>query len=223
MAYADTFTTNRRFGTLGVVAALHVAAGFALVNGLAATFLPRTETRPPITYDIPPPKPPQPEVRPSEAPRPLTQAPRHETRTILDPPTTTFTPVIPVDSGGGVEGGTGTAIGDVRLPLPDPVLPASQVKAAKPRGAPGAWVSPNDYPPTDLRLGHSGVTRFRLAIGIDGRVRQCTVTGSSGWPGLDAATCAKLTARARFDPATDNTGARVEGSFSSSVRWQIPD
>ena len=223
MAYADTLAPNRRIGTLSVVAALHVAAGYALVTGLAATFLPQPQPHPTIATNLPLPKPKPPEVKPTEQPRPLTRAPQHETRTILDPPTATFTPVIPVASGGGMEGGTGTGIGEVRLPLPDPTPPIAQVKGAKPRGAPGNWVSPNDYPPTDLRLEHTGVTRFRLSIGPDGRVKTCTVTGSSGWPGLDSAACAKLTARARFDPAIDSTGARVEGTFSSSVHWQIPE
>ncbi|WP_296679570.1 energy transducer TonB, partial [Novosphingobium sp.] len=88
---------------------------------------------------------------------------------------------------------------------------------------PGLWVSENDYPAADLRQHHTGVTRFQLDIGIDGRVSNCTVTVSSGHPGLDSAACAKLTQRGRFEPAIDSTGARLPGTFSSSVRWQIPE
>ena len=41
--------------------------------------------------------------------------------------------------------------------------------------------------------------------------------------GLDAATCKLLTRRARFEAASDETGAKIVGSYSGSVRWEIPD
>jgi protein TonB len=54
-------------------------------------------------------------------------------------------------------------------------------------------------------------------------VKGCEVTASSGSSDLDAATCANVAKRARFNPATDESGARVAGSYSSAVRWEIPD
>jgi protein TonB len=53
-------------------------------------------------------------------------------------------------------------------------------------------------------------------------VTDCAVTASSGFAGLDKATCDTVKRRARFEPATDQTGARTTGSFSGSVSWQIP-
>ena len=49
------------------------------------------------------------------------------------------------------------------------------------------------------------------------------VTGSSGFAALDQIACAKVTARARFDPATDDTGAKVAGRYATTIRWEIPD
>ena len=43
------------------------------------------------------------------------------------------------------------------------------------------------------------------------------------YPGLDAATCDKLARRAKFDPASDETGAAVPGTYTGAVRWQIPE
>jgi protein TonB len=222
MAYADTRNTAQRMGTAGAVAVIQIAVGYALVTGLAVRFLPHTETKPPLVTNVPLPKPKPPVDQAATNPTPPTHSVEHETHTVVQQQTE-FTPVVPLDSGGTL-GGTGTGIEDVRLPLPDPApSPSLSPIRAKPRGNAGLWVTPTDYPAGELRLEHTGVTRFRLTVGADGRVRDCTVTGSSGWPALDATACAKLSSRAKFDPALDGTGARVEGSYSSSVRWQIPE
>jgi protein TonB len=83
-------------------------------------------------------------------------------------------------------------------------------------------VTTDDYPSRDLRQGNEGTTAFRVVIGSNGRVSACEVVRSSGHPGLDNATCEAVTARARFEPATDENGAKVVGTYSNSVRWQIP-
>ena len=57
----------------------------------------------------------------------------------------------------------------------------------------------------------------------DGRVADCQIVGSSGWPVLDAVACQKIAARARFAPATDSGGEAVVGSFTSNIRWVIPE
>jgi len=53
-------------------------------------------------------------------------------------------------------------------------------------------------------------------------VTGCSVTSSSGSPDLDDATCANVTRRARFNPATDGEGQPTSGSYSNRVRWVIP-
>jgi len=104
-----------------------------------------------------------------------------------------------------------------------PQPPQLTPKAAAPLGNPGGWVGEADYPGAELRAGHAGTTRFRLAIGVDGRVAGCEIIGSSGWPGLDEATCRLVSARARFRPASDASGAPATGTFASAIRWVIPE
>lgn len=224
MAYANSLDTNRRLATLTVVAGLHALAGYALVTGLAAKFLPRIAPSPLVAdnFRLPPP-PPRPVPEPRDA-APLPKAvPTHDARQLLpldDAPIAPSSEAL-IDTIG--TGGAGGDIAEVHIPLPEPRPSPSLVRGARPRGNPGLWVTASDYPAADLRQEHTGVTRFRLDIGIDGRVSQCTVTGSSGHPGLDAAACARLAQRARFDPAIDSTGARLAGTYASSVRWEIPE
>ena len=40
--------------------------------------------------------------------------------------------------------------------------------------------------------------------------------------GLDRATCDNVARRARFEPATDASGANVAGSYANNIRWVIP-
>lgn len=218
MAYADTYNTGRNLKTGVAVLALEAGLATALVLGLAYKFTPPKEPPPLVTHEfkeLPPPKP-KDDPKPTERPQTTTRTP---------PPPGPQAP----DLGKGPEivineiplGPAGGGLGEVKFPPPTPPTPPAPSIKAKPRGNPGLWVSENDYPTADLRAGHEGITRFRLKIGTDGRVKDCEVTGSSGFAALDAATCAKLTTRARFDPASDSTGARIEGSYANSVRWKI--
>jgi protein TonB len=217
MAFVDQRTDrNQRAVVMTVVAVLQGAAIVALINGLAVRF---TKTPPipnPQASDIPvmplptpiPPPPPKPPIQqrdPVPAPQPpLPPGP-------VDQTVDQQTPPLPPE------------------PLPprtdDPPAPPKPLftpRAARPRNAPASWATSNDYPPRDLREGNQGVTRFSLTIGADGRVQSCTVTGSSGFPGLDKAACDNISRRARFEPATDGGGARIIGSYSGAIRWVIP-
>lgn len=137
----------------------------------------------------------------------------------------------PAEKPGAVELGKGPVIDtgafplDPGLPLdpPKPVQPAFEPKAAAPLGSPGTWAGEGDYPPGDLHAGHAGVTRFRVGIGSDGRVSDCTIVASSGWPGLDAAACRAVTMRARFRAATDERGQATAGNYASAIRWVMPN
>ena len=93
----------------------------------------------------------------------------------------------------------------------------------EPRGNPGRWATPNDYPSRALREEREGVASFTVTVDTDGRVTSCRITRSSGHDDLDEATCKNIERRARFRPATDGNGQETTGTWSSSVRWQIPD
>jgi periplasmic protein TonB len=69
----------------------------------------------------------------------------------------------------------------------------------------------------------TGKARFRLEIAADGRVTGCTITASSGHPQLDAATCALVSKRAKFQPARGSNGEPVAGTYSNAIDWQLPE
>ncbi len=224
MAYADAKTFNQKLGAGAAVLLIEAGIGLALVAGLTATIVVKREnvveaTNIPIPKD-PPPHPP--ETR--QARKDPSVIDRPDVRIKLPPINPPDLPDL-TDS----RGSDGTSdVGDVAFPLPDitpppPEVPQFKPKSAKPLGKWSNWVTTNDYPASDLRAEHQGVTRYRLTIDSRGAVSDCTVTTSSGWPGLDKATCNTVQRRADFEPATDQTGARVAGSFSGSVSWQIPE
>lgn len=220
MAYIATPSSPRRTLTIGAVATLHLALGYALVSGFAATVWEKVDVLMPTTSwkDVPPPEP-----VPTIAPKPATD----DTRIFSPKPVIDF-----------ATKDTGATVVDL-LPMPQPsaqpgpadpgpVVPSASpsasftAKGAVPLGSPGKWATSDDYPPAALREERVGVSRFRVTIGTDGRVRNCEIVASSGSPDLDRATCANVAKRARFKPATDDTGAAVSASYTSAVKWEIP-
>lgn len=107
-------------------------------------------------------------------------------------------------------------------PPPPPSAPRGKERSAAPTGSPGEWVTTNDYPLGALRAEAQGTTAFKLTIATNGRVSACTITVSSGSPELDETTCRLVTQRAVFSPALNRKGKAVEGSYSSRIRWVIP-
>jgi protein TonB len=224
MAYLTPDTPRRRVAALGAVAALHGAMGVAILTGFAGGIIRVIDKDyvPAWTY-VDPPKP-VPTITP--AAEPLQN--RHKTASKAEFPTQPDPlpgPDLLLDPGPMPTGSFG---GDP-LPLIEPLPPrrtpsASYTpRAAHPRTSPGRWVSDADYPANALRKGDQGVTGFEVTVGPDGRVRDCTVTRSSGSAELDAATCAKVSQRARFDPASDERGTVVAGRYANAIRWQIPE
>jgi protein TonB len=222
MAYVSSQSSASRARTGIAVAALQAAGIYVIIASLSYVVGPRDPVTPIKTVFSPvPPKP--------------TETPKPQDRTIYDPipqPTPLPTPQVqpttqpsasPSPFGEtGTETGTGTGTGTASPgPTSEPTRAAFTPKAPKPKGRPGEWVSRNDYPAQDLREGNEGTVRFRLGVGADGRVTSCTVTGSSGFPRLDTTACTKLTQRGRFEPGTDESGAKVAGTWYSSVRWSI--
>ena len=91
-----------------------------------------------------------------------------------------------------------------------------------PQGNVANWVTTDDYPDRDLQQEHQGSVSVRLTVGPNGRVSDCSVTSSSGFSGLDSATCSRIKSRAKFQPALDGDGNPTSGSYSKSVRWVVP-
>ena len=218
MAYVDTINSNRRLGTLAVVAGIHVAAGYVLVTGLAATIIPKVDTTIRTIFEPLPPKPVEPPRKPARTEPGKT--------TLAPPPTETHNPFDqpgPIDLPPVGTGDRGLGIDEVTFPgLGPSPSPSFATKPARPKGNPGLWVTTNDYPQSAIRSEAEGVVKFRLSVGTNGKVTGCEVTGSSGTEALDQAACTKLILRGRFEPASDSTGALVTGSYTGAVRWQLP-
>lgn len=209
---------RRRATAISAVVAIHAVLGYALVTGLAFQVYEKVyDYRPTFDFkEAPEPPPPEADVvpEPSRTPDFVAPTPRIDLND--------FTPVKPREFD--------------PLVIPDPVVtkpvdplivpprpqPSFTPRGARPRNDVSRWVLPEDYPSRELREGIEGVTGFRVVVGSDGRVDACEITASSGNARLDAATCRMVTRRARFDPASDGNGKEVVGSYSSTVRWQIP-
>lgn len=216
MAYLErTADPRRRTTAITGVIAIHALIAYGLVTGLVYKLQPHPDGA--IGgYPIPLPTP---TPRPSRTPQPSASSRPVPVPTPGPIPFPTPVPTAgpdpyptPLPTWGPETGPTGTPTHTAAFKPRPPV----------PKNDPRKWVDTDDYPSRDLREGNEGVTLFRAVVGTNGRVSACEIAKSSGHPGLDAATCKAVTARARFEPATDENGEKVVGTYGNSVRWQIP-
>jgi protein TonB len=225
MSYASH---TRRPNPAALAGAIGIPVAFAalLVVGLAVKVV--IEDKPPplqgfTIKPIPIPPPPPDPVEPATS---TSQSQTSTTSTVTRPEVTQFDfATNPVDSLPGVGEVTGPIVGPVDFGIPTPTPSASPFDpvGAKPRGNPGRWVLDSDYRSSWLRQGLEGSASFTLGIDASGKVTGCTITRSTGHGVLDAATCALVSKRARFDAARDGTGKPVAGSYTGSITWNIPE
>jgi protein TonB len=220
MAYLDT-KRGPSAASMAAVIAVHGAIGAALVLGLTVSGVIAPEPDRLILLPdrkVPPPPPPEPQPTEPSAAQPKLHVPV--------PPIPIPVPRPPVDGTERVvppvptpQPGAGDTIGPV-TPIP---TPSFTPKAATPRTNPAGWVTTDDYRSNWIRQEMTGKARFRLDVAADGRVTNCAITGSSGHPQLDAATCALVSKRAKFQPARGSEGEPVAGSYSNAIDWQLPE
>lgn len=225
MAYADQQMSSNRVIALILVGLIHLALGYALITGLAYEAVTKAIERV-TTVDIEEPPPPEPEDEPPPPPEqdrapPPPVAPPPPISIAVSPPPIRTQPTIPPPAPPALRIPPAAPAGPPPAPPPPP--PQFTPKNPEPRGNPGSWATTNDYPSRALREDREGTTAFRVTVGADGRVQSCSITRSSGHADLDDATCKNITRRARFRPATDGSGKEVSGTWSSQVRWQIPE
>jgi protein TonB len=216
--------SSSRITAIVIVALLHALLGYAFVTGLAfkvakkvaqdlKTF--NVEEPPPPEEEPPPPPPdvPVPETPPPPivAPPPLVRLPSPPPPVVSQnvppppaPPVMTATPAPPAPPA-----------------PPPPPPPPKKVESARAKANLASYVSNDDYPPSALRAEEEGTTGFRLEIGPNGRVTNCTVTSPSGSKALDDATCRLMRSRARFTPARDSNGNPTSDSTTSRITWRI--
>ena len=227
MAYADQKMSSGRITAIVIVALLHALLGYAFVSGLAynaakkvvqdlKTF--NVEEEPPPPEEEPPPPPPEvpqtmppPIVTPPPLERTPSPAPPMQTTTTAPPPQITYTapPAPPVQT-------------VAPPPPPPPPPPPKTVEPARAKANLQSLFSTDDYPASAIRNEEEGTTSFRLDVGTNGRVTNCTITSSSGSTALDNTTCRLLRARARFTPARDSNGNPTTDTVTNRIRWVLP-
>ncbi|ABC64843.1 energy transducer TonB [Erythrobacter litoralis] len=225
MAYADQQMSGNRIVAIILVALIHVVIGYVLISGLAYKAAVAVVERV-TTVDIeepPPPEeepPPPPEEMPETAPPPPV-APPPPINIAPAPPPIRTQPTIPPPSPPALRIPPAAPVAPPAPPPPPP--PRFTPKDPEPRGNPGRWVTTNDYPSRSIREEQEGVTTVALSVDASGRVTGCRIARSSGHSQLDEATCRNMERRARFRPATDGSGNEVAGTYTQSVRWQLPE
>lgn len=215
MSYANKkqMSTNRT-PAIVVVALIHLALGYALVTGLAYNAAKKamedlktfdvTEEPPPPEEQPPPPE------KTDTPPPPQIVAPPPLVRMNTTAPPIISTPVAP------------PPVITTRAPPAPPAPPAPRIEPARAKANLASYVSDEDYPSDAANREESGTTGFRLDVGPDGRVSNCTITSSSGSKSLDATTCRLMKSRARFTPATNSSGAKVADTYPGRIRWVLP-
>ena len=217
MAYSDQQMSGNKIVAIIIVALIHVVIGYVLITGLAYSAVKKVVERV-TTVDIeepPPPEPeeepPPPEPQPDTAPPPpvappppisvATNPPQVRTQQTIPPPAPPALRIPPA--------------APVAPPAPPPPPPPPPPPANPPRPSNGNWITDSDYRSSWISRDYSGTVSFTLSIGSNGRVSGCSITGGSAPGELKDATCRLIERRARFRGDA--------GSFSGTVRWEIPN
>lgn len=98
-------------------------------------------------------------------------------------------------------------------------LAAAVPALAEPRGTSNDGLKFRDYPAESLKNGEEGVVHYRVAINKKGEPMSCEVTGSSGYPRLDEATCQMIVFNAKFNRAAGKNQKRW--IYDGKVEWRI--
>ncbi|MEA3038236.1 MAG: periplasmic protein TonB [Sphingomonadales bacterium] len=221
-AFSPAMKPNKT--ALTAVILLHGAALAALVLVKGTDIIPNP-FKPTVVIQVPLDKPPD----PKPLPKPQIQLPPVPQIIDRPPPVIDLPPRPSFESDSGpttpVQQSFTSGPGDIVAPPSSAIQPAEpkKVEPARARANLGSYVSDADYPAEAIRREEQGVTRFRLTVSPDGRVADCSVTGSSGSSALDAATCRLMKSRARFSPARDSDGKPTTDTVANAIKWVLPE
>lgn len=218
MAYADRDQSGNRIVAIIIVAVLLAALGYAFATGLAYQYVKKVANKMDTFNVAPPPPPPPPDVPPPPPPPDQPMAPPP----VVAPPAIVQVPAPPVQIQTVTTPPPAISLTPQAAP-PAPPPPPKVSQAARAKGNPGRYFGPDAYPPAAKRAGAEGRVSVRLTIGTDGRVSDCTVTGSSGNSDLDDTTCRIFRSRVRYEAAKDTDGNPIVDHKSQSVVWKLQD
>lgn len=215
--------------------------GWMLVAGLATTWLRRPEEALSVFRVMPPAPPPHPEPRVQQrhaAPRRAGEAAppnlRSRATEVVAPPVVLMAPppiVVATRADLGAQASTGAAliagpgIGAGGAGIGRGAGGAGDGDGGGGDGTPPRWRSgrlkDSDYPRDAGEAGTSGKVGVRYLVDVDGRVKECDVTRSSGSPALDDATCTLIVKRFRFYPSRDDRGRPVPAWLVETHEWVV--
>ncbi|HEY1711216.1 MAG TPA: energy transducer TonB [Rhizomicrobium sp.] len=193
---------HKRLISLGLVGAIHVAAIYALLNGMVPG---ASRIVPGIATLIPDPVQPVPKKSP-----PSTDI----EKTFVGPTVPKITPPdvrIQNNSDSVITVVHGTV--DTYIEPPPPVAPTQA------QGIAGTHTIP-PYPDMAIRLAQQGTVTLRLSIGPDGMVDDAQVEKSSGSALLDDAAVAWVKGHWRYKAATKD-GSAVASTMLAAVRFDL--
>ena len=206
-----------KFVKIGIVAALHVAVGAALINNMnnisvsmpkiaeeIEVFLPKIEPPKP-----PPPEPPKPVPKVAPTPKPF--VPEVEVEVPQQPQVEQVMETSSVPDPAPAEPGPATT--EVTAPPADPGSGSLRTAVL----SDGCAVP--DYPARAARNGEEGTVTLALLVGENGKVRDSRVQKSSGSRDLDKAAISALS-MCSFKPAMAG-GAAEAGWAQIAYVWKL--
>ncbi len=214
---------------IGIVLALHLVLGWALVNGLAQRLVEviRAPIETKIIEEVKPPPPPPPENLPPPpkfAPPPPSFVPPPEVNVNPPPtpaPTITTTQVAPPPAP--------VTVSPVQPAVTAPPAPPAPPKAvARPAlaNASSCAPGPDDYPAAAKRADATGTTKIRFSVGPDGKMASAEIVKSAGSSRehkmLDRVALSKLS-ECSFKPGVDENGKPAGGSFDVEYVWKLSE
>lgn len=220
-----------RWGTLVIVALLHLAALAGLVRVFAPDFTAEVIEQATSLVTVTVTAPPEPEAEP----RPDAGAQGDEGRKATPREVTAPEAPLPrpqpapqasstgtADSSGARDEGQGTGAGGAGEGTGSGNAGSGQGSGARPLELiSGRIDNARDYPTPpggrQVRRGHDVV--IELTVGSNGRVTSCRVTDPSPDPQADAITCRLATERFVFRPRLDASGEPVTGVYRWRQRW----
>ena len=191
-----------RTGSIAFVVALHVAAIWALANGLIEKF---SNAVPPHTTV---------RVIDTTTPPPTPMPPPNPVMTRVPTAPTAPTPVITIASESSNSG--------IRTTTEPPPTHIASMTADTPASAVASTHSTPIYPALARRLGQQGTVILALTIGADGSVSDAQVATSSGVAELDQAAVAWVKTHWRYKPAL-HTGTPVPSSARAAVKFDLKE
>lgn len=195
----STGMTPRRALTLGGVGLLHVAAIYALINGMGATALKQIETVIQLQR-IETTAPPKPVLLP---PTPHMQQPAQ--------PQLTTAPIPQID--------IATTDAPPIFTTPDPVIPQPAVPDSGASGLSNTHSTP-PYPVEARTLAHQGTVLLQMVVTAQGDVASASVVTSSGFAELDQAAINWVVGHWKYKPAIQS-GNPVASQTQAAVKFDL--